>query len=157
MLKVFFYCYYFMWIQLYQQNFYALLFYKQLKVNIGLRQRPSENNQIFTCNCAVSSYCLSITLAIKYNLLLLFPTSPLEVAASFRSTIPMVIAASVLPLSRKAADVWIPQKATKVHLWTTAFKFTKQKKVFTCNNWISQSVLCWYTHLAKMAKCGKNV
>lgn len=59
-------------------------------------------NQIFTCNFTVSSNCPSITLAIKYNLLLLFPTSPLEVAASFRSTIPMVIAASESPLSRKS-------------------------------------------------------
>lgn len=90
--------------QFYQQNFYVLLSSKQLKVNTGLRQRPSENNHIFTCNFTVSSNCLSITLAIKYNLLLLFPTSPLEVAASFRSTIPMVIAASV-SLSRKAAEV----------------------------------------------------
>lgn len=38
-----------------------------------------------------------------FNLLLLFPTSPLEVAASLSKTIPMVIAASGTRLSRKRA------------------------------------------------------
>ena len=87
-------------------------------------------NQIFICNFSMSYNCLHIVLVVLNNLLRLFPTSPLEVAASFRSTIPMVIAASVLLLSRKTAYAWIPQKAPTVHLWTKAFKFIKRKKTF---------------------------
>lgn len=87
-------------------------------------------NQIFICHFSMSPDYLNIVLVVLNDLLLLFPTSPLEVAASFRSTIPMVIAASVSPLSRKTADVWIPQKATKMHLRTKAFKFIKWQKVF---------------------------
>lgn len=121
-LNFFFFCNNFLWMQFYQQNFYTLLSSPQ-KVKVSLRQKPE--NQILICNFSMSTNCLNIVFIVTNNLLLLFPTSPLEVAASFRSTIPMVIAASVSPSSRKTVNVWISQKAAKLHLQTEAIKFIK--------------------------------